>query len=128
MTTDPQAATAFDRRARALHALAIEQVPARTLHQLRMRRTAAPAPRRAPARIAGWAMATACAAVFAVAIGVRMAPPEAPDAAMAAAGAPSPAAASVLSDDPIDAVASLDEDPDFYLWLASSDAQLLALE
>lgn len=129
MTTDPQAATAFDRHARALHAAAIEQVPTRALHQLRMRRrAAAPAPARVPARIRGWSVATACAAVFAVAVGVRMVPSEAPVAVMAAAGAPSSATTAALADDPIDAVASLDEDPDFYLWLASSDAQLLALE
>ncbi len=129
MTIDTPDAAAFDRSARALHASAVAQVPARTLHQLRVRRTRtrAEALHAAP-RVRGWAAATACAAVFAVAIGVRLAPQETALATMAVATSVPAAGVPTLADDPIDAIASFDEDPDFYLWLASRDAQLLALE
>ena len=118
----------FDRQARALHARAVQQVPPRTLEQLRIRRTrgmsTAAAPSRGP-RVAGWSLAAACAAVFALAIGLRQPgieqAPAASDAVLAAASdsAGNPA---------YEPFAALDEDPDLYLWLASQDALPLAME
>lgn len=131
MTTDNDRMHEFDRAARALHAQAVAQVPARTLRQLRARR--APAPERAhPMRAFGWAAAAACAAVFAVAIGLRQEPVAPGSTEPPTVAADVPAAASddaVAGDDAYaDALASLDEDPGLYLWLASSDVQPLALE
>ena len=140
MTSDtdgPRAAADqhLDRVARALHAQAVGHVPGRTLRQLRARRApAAPARTRSmrtPMRTFGWAAAAACAAVFAVAIGLRQQPvaPTGPPA-VAAVDAPASGDDAPASDNDAyaDALASLDENPDLYLWLASSDAQPLAME
>lgn len=124
--------TQVDRIARALHAQAVAHVPARTLRQLRAPRAAAP-PARAvhTTRTFGWTAAAAFAAALAIAIGLR------PDAV-----SPTPGNASAVptiavtdvadggseNDAYTDALASLDEDPGFYLWLASSDVQPLAME
>ncbi len=119
----------FDRQARALHAQAVRQVPSRTLEQLRIRRArgmpTAATPSRGP-RVVGWSLA-ACAAVFALAIGLQrpgaeQGPAEAGGARLAAAGSP------VTDADSYDAFATLDEDPDLFLWLASQDALPLAME
>lgn len=118
--------THVDRVARALHADAVAHVPARTLRQLRAPRAAA-APARA-VRTFGWAAAAACAAVFAVAIGLRQ-DPVAPTAGRPATIVATDARDSGSGNDAYaDALASLDEDPGLYLWLASSDVQPLAME
>jgi anti-sigma-K factor RskA len=116
----------LDRTVRALHAEAVDHVSPRTLQQLRARRSVAtPTPARAT-RMIGWAIAAACAAVFAIALGLRFdrdgasAPVDAQ-----LAGTTDPSAADGGYDD---ALASYDEDPDLYLWLASGDAQPLAVE
>ena len=120
----------FDRQARALHAQAVRQVPSRTLEQLRIRRargmSTASAPARGP-RFAGWTLAAACTAVFALAIGLRQpgleqAPAEPGAALLAATAAPATGA------DSYETFATLDEDPDLFLWLASQDALPLAME
>jgi hypothetical protein len=126
MTTDKDSLRELDRAARALHAEAVEHVPARTLQQLRNRRTSASPVRARPVRAFGWAAAAACAAVFAIAIGLRFDRDGAStptDAQIVAATDPSTADGGYD-----DALASYDEDPDLYLWLASSDAQPLAVE
>ncbi|MEN1941846.1 hypothetical protein WCE41_10925 [Luteimonas sp. MJ246] len=118
----------FDRRMRALHAHAVEQLPSRTTWQLRVRRDAAAraTPARHPGR--GWWMAAASAATaaaFALAIG--LAPP---DPVPAGDGAPSLAAATeaVQAASYDESLAALDEDPDLYLWLAAQDSLILAME
>jgi hypothetical protein len=116
----------LDRAVRALHAEAVDHVSPRTLQQLRMRRATALPARARPARAFGWAAAAACAAIFAIAIGLRFdrgGTSTPADAQIAAATDPSTA-----DSDYDEALASYDEDPDLYLWLASSDAQPLAVE
>lgn len=109
---------AFDARARAAHAASLDALSPRVRAQLAQRRRSASATGRPPhARPAlGWALATL--ALCAVAIGVFR--PDARDArapAPATAGTTAPAAADTLEDN-----------PDFYLWLASRDADSLASE
>lgn len=114
----------FDAAMRALHASAVAHVSPQLRWKLR------PAPRVAGgvagrfgnlplgSRRAGVALAGATAAVLAVAIGLNLRDPAATDAqASQVPLAASPAAAGVL-----------DQDPDFYAWLASEDAELVAME
>ncbi|MGY1459670.1 MULTISPECIES: hypothetical protein [unclassified Luteimonas] len=119
----------FDHDMRALHARAVEQVPPRTLYALRIRReNAAKAPARPGRHGAGWWVAAACAAVFALAIGLRQPGLE----PLPATGDPVPTLAAVaeaVEAGSYDAgFAALEEDPDLYLWLAAQDSQILAME
>lgn len=121
----PDQDDAFDAAMRDLHAQALTQVSPRTRNRLRAARTAA-AVQRAPVRGFGWVLASGFAAVFALAIGLQW------------QGSPGITAPARTADtDPVDqvvdgmdaAVATLDENPDFYLWLASNDDTLpVALE
>jgi len=96
---------------RALHGQALQSLSPATLARLRAARHAsAAAPRRRPA----WWLATAFAGVTALGLGVHLqmrAPPSPAFAPMVAA----------LEDDS----RALDENPDLYLWLGSTD---LAME
>jgi anti-sigma-K factor RskA len=121
--------TELDDVARALHAEALAQLPSRTLAQLRTRRSRVrpAAVRRTPAL--GWGLAaTAAVAVLAVAFGLRM-DPSAPDLPgdRHVAGLPG-AAVEATEASYRQTYAALDEDPDFYLWLATTDVQPLAME
>jgi len=100
-----------DTALRALHAQALEQLSPATLARLRRDRQAA-APRRG--RVHGWWMATACSAVAALALGYSFTvnPPRTPAA---------PQVATAV-DDSSDV---LDENPDLYVWLGTTD---LAME
>jgi|APAra7269096979_1048534.scaffolds.fasta_scaffold06320_4 anti-sigma-K factor RskA len=112
----------FDRDMRELHAEAVSQISPQTLARLRsVRQQAQTAPRRAHAW--RWIAASAFSAVLAVALGVQFLPQSAtsPGAAPALATADS-------QDDYDDALATLDENPDLYVWLASSEAEPLAME
>lgn len=136
MTTDNDIRGAgdaqLDRVARALHAQAVAHVPARTLRRLRTpRASSTPARAVRTTRTFGWVAVAACAAVVAIAIGLR------PDAVAPTPGDVATAPTIAVTDVPdsgsgndayADALASLDEDPGFYLWLASSDVQPLAME
>lgn len=112
----------FDAAMRARHADALAHVPVHLRWQLRpgaarMRTQAAPATRanwRGRVALAG-ALAGLCA--LAVGLGLRDAP---------APAAPASAIASLAPQD--SPVATLDQDPDFYAWLASEDADLVAME
>lgn len=114
----------FDASLRQLHADAVAQVSARTQAQLHQRRHAALSSRNAratPTRRLGWPLAASFAAIVALAFGVQMR-----QDALPAASTPTVAAAE---GDGLDTtLAVLDENPDFYLWLASSDAVALASE
>lgn len=108
----------FDARVRAAHDVAVARLSPKTQAQLVQRRRRALAAQGTPhARPAlRWAVATL--AVCAIAIGVfrplRGPAPSAPPLASATASA-APAE-------------TIDDNPDFYVWLASSDANALASE
>lgn len=129
MTIDLDAGERIDRRARALHAEALAQVPGRTLLQLQGRRTRAGQAVARPRTLA-WGLGAAFAAMFAIAVGLRPgAQVTAPQTAGVAAADPAAAAGEAGATDGLqDAFLALEEDPDFYLWLASADAQPLAME
>lgn len=106
----------LDARLRAAHAVSLERLSPSVRAQLAQRRRralAAPAHDRARPALR-WAVATLAVAV--VAIGV-LRPTHRPDAATLAASTPPAASADVT-----------DDNPDFYLWLASNDATSLASE
>jgi hypothetical protein len=115
----------IDEAARAAHAQALDHVSAATMAQLHRRRHAALSA--APARGWRWRMpAAALASLLVVAVGLgfglRVAdnpPPGGSDAAPAVASA-EPGIEAVLDD--------LDQNPDFYVWLATGDADLIAME
>jgi hypothetical protein len=118
----------FDRTLRALHARAIEQVPSRTLYELRVRRAnAAKAPARLLVTRGGWWLAAASAAVFALALGLRQpGPAPVPGGEVLPSMAAATEAVEIAAYE--DGLAALDEDPDLYLWLAAQDSQILAME
>jgi hypothetical protein len=110
-------ATQFDDTMRRLHADALAQVSAPTRARLRAARTGATgAANRARPGI-GWALASGFAAVFALVIGLQLRGPS------PTAVTPPPVATVPADDIAFDvdtAVATLDESPDFYLWLAAN--------
>ena len=117
---DPAAAR-FDQVIRQHHANAVERISPRARAQLAQRRSAAlrgeVQPRPAfGLRHAGFAFA----AVFAVAVGIGLMP-----ATQTPAPAPTPQVAATT---PATSNTILDEDPDFYAWLASTEVQQLAME
>lgn len=124
--TDDQA---FDAGLRLRHADALTQVSASTQAQLHQRRRAAllaqPAhagAARTSARRFSWPVAASIAALLALAVGVQMRQDSVPTS-------PPPIVAAVNDADEFDAtLATLDESPDLYLWLASEDAVALVLE
>lgn len=113
---------AFDRDMRQLHAAAVSQVSPQTLARLRAARHAAQTvPKRGHAW--RWVTATAFSAVLAVALGVQFLPHS------GTLPAPQPMVATADNDEGYgDGVAALDESPDLYMWLASSEAEPLAME
>ncbi|MEP6908701.1 MAG: hypothetical protein ABI858_12090 [Pseudoxanthomonas sp.] len=112
----------FDRDMRQLHAAAVAHVSPLTLSRLRAaRHSAQTAPSRGHAW--RWMAATAFSAVLAVALGVQFMP-----GTGTRPGAPPTVAAAGKDAGDNDTLASLDESPDLYMWLASSEAELLAME
>ena len=112
----------FDAALRARHAGALAQVSPQVRAQLAQRRVAAlrgqPAsPRQHYLRLA----VASCAALSALALGVRLYPQ---DASSGPAKAPATAQLAVTNSGSL----PLDEDPDFYAWLGSADAPRLAME
>jgi hypothetical protein len=113
----------FDNAMRELHAQALMHVSPMTRGRLRVGRTA---PQRAPIRGFGWVLASGFAAVFAIAIGLQLQKPPATTVSTQTAASTTPDSSA---DDVTGLVATLDENPDFYLWLASNDDTLpVALE
>ena len=117
MTTAPDP---LDLHARQLHAGAVLNVSAPTLARLRQARHSASAQANAaPTRWrAPWLTGGAVAAALALALVLRPEPPATTAATVAAAN---PASTQ-------EPAGTLQEDPAFYLWLASADAPALALE
>lgn len=122
MTSSDRNHDPFDRQARELHSAAVTHLSAQTLARLRVARHAAQASampvRRGHWR---WLAATGLSAVFAIALVMQFRPLtqtwDAPPAVTADNGSGYDPALTVL-----------DENPDLYLWLASSEAQSLAME
>ncbi|NUS38988.1 MAG: hypothetical protein HOQ02_08195 [Lysobacter sp.] len=107
---------AFDNRLRAAHRAALASLSPQVRAQLAQRRRMALTTQASHARPAlGWALAML--AVCAVAIGVFR--PGSHDAAAPVLSASTPTTR---------ATETLDDNPDFYLWLASRDADSLASE
>ena len=111
----------FDAIARDVHARALDALSPRTQAQLHVRRRA-----RAPAhgsrvRTLAWPIATACA-VAALAIGWQLRGP----GSVPTDAPPGTPMVAVTDDDSTTLV--LDENPELYEWLASSDAAALAME
>ena len=118
--------TAFDRDMRQLHATAVTRVSPETLARLRAARHAA---QTAPRRGHGWRWiaATAFSSVLAVTLGVQFLPRSGTAPAVAPATTPMIAAVD-NQDGTLDSLATLEESPDLYMWLASSEAEPLAME
>lgn len=116
----------FDQAMRALHAQSLASVSSGTRARLRVARHAAAAPAgvREPRRGFGWVLASGCAALFALVIGLQLRPTPTP---VAPTAQPAIAAAPALYDAD-SAMAVLDENPDLYLWLASNDDAMPSLE
>jgi hypothetical protein len=120
---------AIDRIARVRHeqALAGLSVRARTQLHNRLQAALAEGPKHGRAmRMPAWSWAVAAALVLALAFGAPWRNLHEP-----ASTAATPLAATPAADDaPVadSALATLDQNPDFYLWLASGDAVALASE
>ena len=111
----------FDRQVRDRYADAALHLSARTNAQLRQRLRAALAPRPPGRRHRGaWILATTCSLALVAAFGLQW-------RARDAAAPPAPAPIADSSDNG-EIVATLEETPDLYLWLASDDAIALATE
>ena len=122
-TTKPDATPdrRFDHSLRSRYSDAVENVSARAQAQLHNRlhaAMAAPGPLRAhrPA----WGVAAVFALVLVTVVGLQLRAPERPARAQVVA-------ADVNADNG-ELLASLDEAPDLYLWLASDDASALVSE
>ena len=111
----------FDAALRAQHDAALERLSPRVRAQLAQRRNAVlrgeSARRGHRLRYAVAGIAALCA----LAIGLRFGAMPGPSAPPTAAGIASTPAAGT-------GATMLDEDPEFYAWLASSDAQRVAME
>lgn len=119
---NPRTEDSFDRAMRERYLHAAQHVSPPALARLRVDRHAAARGERIAMR--GWAMGAVfgglAATVFAVAFGLNFRVGQALD--------DSPARNLVVAVDDASVVTALDHDPDFYAWLASSDAQLMAME
>lgn len=121
---DDSRSDSFDRAMRERYLHAAQHVSPSTRARLRADRHAAARGERIPVR--GWPMGAVfgglAAAVFAVAFGLNFNVGQALDESPAQAGN------MIATVDDAPGVTALDNDPDFYAWLASPDAQLMAME
>ena len=109
----------FDEAVRRTHAVAVDRLSPRVRAQLAQRRNAALRGEAvAPARVGLRYAAAGFAALCALAIGLQFGSMPAP-----ASLEPGIASTSATPDTTL-----LDEDPEFYAWLASADAQQIAME
>ena len=111
----------FDAIARDVHAHSLDALSPRTRAQLQLRRRGAPT-RTARMRTLAWPVAAACA-IAALAIGWQLRDP-----GSMPTGAPPSTPMVATSTDDDSATLVLDENPELYEWLASSDADTLAME
>lgn len=125
----------FDRAMRDSYRQAVQHVSPATRMQLRANSHAATRGESIPAR--GWRFGAAfggvAAIVFAITVGLNFNRLDFNQPGWNADGTPQagPQAASDMlatAADDLPMVTALDQDPDFYAWLASPDAQLMAME
>ncbi len=130
MTPAPDNRHDIDLQARRLHQAALAQVSPQTLMQLRRARQEARlhAPAAGHARAWRWLTATAFSAVLAVGLGLQWLPRAPPPPLPAATMTPLAQTDGNIPADDLGVPSALIEDPDLYLWLASVDAQPLAVE
>ncbi len=131
MTTAGDPTLRIDEQARRLHRASLAQVSPQTLMRLRSARHEAQ--RAAPARAGHWRWlaATAFTGMLAVGLGLRFLLPASTPVPAAGERPAVPALAGTTTEAPQDdagASALFDEDPDLYLWLATAEAQPLAME
>lgn len=121
----------FDARMQQQHAQSLAQVSARTQAQLHARRHAtAASTQRSPMRAFAWPLAAACAAGV-LAIGLQWRQPDTTLAVtppIAAVSDDELTSTELVGTELASTYAALDETPDLYLWLASSDAAAFAME
>ncbi|TYT23145.1 hypothetical protein FZO89_18070 [Luteimonas viscosa] len=125
MNNDDRDQDRLDQALRARYAEAVSQVSGATMAQLHRRRHAALAD--APARGSRWRLpAAAFASLMVVAGALGIGLHLSGDAPPAAVESPVAVAADATGIE--GALDELDQNPDFYVWLASGDADLLAME
>ena len=119
----------FDVQARALHRASLAQMSPQAMARLRAARHEAQraAPASGDARPWRWLTATAFTAVLAVGVGLQFLP-QAPNPSSPGVTTPAPLASTDGETLDETAAGTLEEDPDLYLWLASAEAQPLAME
>lgn len=118
----------IDAQARRLHQASLAHVSPQTLMRLRTARHEAGRHATADrARTWRWLTATAFSAVLAVGLGLQWLPRTPSVPAPTTVAADSPSAGDPIADE-LGVASAFDEDPDLYLWLASADAQPLAME
>lgn len=122
---------AFDARMQQQHAQSLAQVSARTQAQLHARRHATVAStQHSPMRALAWPLAAACAAGV-LALGLQWRQPDTTPAVappIATASDDEFTSTELVGTEFASTYAALDETPDLYLWLASSDAVTFAME
>lgn len=132
MTYEPDSNKRVDSAIRARHAESLEHLSPRVRAQLQQRRRAALAGQAPGASRSPWRFAFPLAAAFAVgalAIGLQLRTPEAPTQVVATPPAPAAQQVAALPGaEDATATATLEENPDLYVWLASDDAALMAME
>ena len=112
--------TGFDNELRGHHATAVDRLSPRTRAQLAQRRNAALRGERVAPPYGMRYAAAGFAALCALAIGLQFGIAPAPTGPVTTSIASTSATTS--------ATTMLDEDPEFYAWLASADAQQIAME
>ena len=116
---------------RALHVDALDNLSPRVRAQLRQRRRAALRGEPAQAPASKWRIAfplAAAATVGALVLGLQLRSlPPTTHAPMVATVQPASASSTTGNDDAVIA-STLEENPDLYVWLASDDAALMAME
>lgn len=105
----------FDAYARASHGASLQRLSPRA--QARLAQARQPDSRRDARHRAAWALPMVLAAIAVLAVAMQLRPPPAAVPAPRVS-AVTPDTADGASGDP---AVALDENPDFYLWLASSD-------
>lgn len=115
----------LDAVARRVHAQALQALSPQVQAQLARHRREARSPGPARPSRAPWAWASAAATACVLVVALQLRPPvDRPVEPVTDRAAPLASAAQL----PPDPVGVLADDPDFYLWLASSESQAYALE